>query len=170
MALTYEPIYTTTLGTAATPITITSIPQGYTDIIVSMVFRDSVTSENNVNFRVNGISSSAYAYSKMRNSGGSINNEFVSSSNLVNLGPTPGTSGVNRWGALELEINDYSTNGILSKNFVWTLGSIGNNAGSSQVILGSGLYTNDIPITSIEFREALFQAGTTITIWGVLKA
>lgn len=62
MATTYEPIQTTTLGSAAASYTFSSIPSTYTDLVI--IFsgqQDSTYSGRNLNIRFNGDSGTNYS-------------------------------------------------------------------------------------------------------------
>lgn len=70
MALTYEPIATTTLGSAASSITFSSIPSTYTDLRI--VFWSSTGStDNTVGFRFNSDTGSNYSNTTLAGNGSS---------------------------------------------------------------------------------------------------
>lgn len=82
MAVTYEPIASTTTTSSATTITFSNIPGTYTDLILVGVGR-AASGSNSVSMRVNGDSGSNYSYTAVYGDGSSA--ASVRSSNATKL-------------------------------------------------------------------------------------
>jgi hypothetical protein len=161
MALTYEPIFTTTLGSAAA-INITSIPQTYTDLVFSAVFQGSSVSQN-VRFLLNNISTSTYCWSYIIGQNGTVgfnNNNNAAEASIGNTGAGP-------WAGLLMDIQDY-TNTEINRTIQYTLGQSGVN--SSGLAITQGVWTNNTStaLTSLQFGNGtVWAAGTSVTMWGI---
>lgn len=87
MALTYEPIGSTTLGADGT-ITFSSIPGTYTDLRLIVRGTNSFSNSNTLNLRINGLNTAVYSSGGFYSSGttnslnaGSITNYVVTTEN-----------------------------------------------------------------------------------------
>jgi hypothetical protein len=85
MPLTYTPIATQTLGSAAASVTFSSIPATYTDLV--LVFNGTtVTSANNLSLQFNGDTASNYSMTRLRGTGSAAESSRFTSQTLM-LGP-----------------------------------------------------------------------------------
>ncbi len=71
MAATYEPIATTTLGSAAASYVFSSIPSTYTDLVCVVSGSIASTTDNSIYFRLNGDSSALYSTTRVSGDGSS---------------------------------------------------------------------------------------------------
>ena len=69
MAITYEPIATETLGSAAASVTFSSIPGTYTDLVLVLGDLKSSISSNSINVRYNSDSGTNYSYTIITGTG-----------------------------------------------------------------------------------------------------
>ena len=165
MAATYEPIATTTLGSGVATITFASIPQTYTDLILSFngdagsgiatylnLNNDGGTNYSYLYFYADGsypytnsqTSQTAYRYSGP----GGIQNSF----HLINF--------------LSYTSSTYKT--ILQNGAMTTTGASGNGP-----LLECGLWRSTAAITRIDLTNSSsinFSAGTIATLYGVKAA
>jgi len=165
MPATYEPIATTTLGSAASSITFSSIASSWTDIKVIIVA--TAASNANFAFRFNSDSGSNYSRTRLAGDGSSItssqntNQTELQLTSSFSIGTTPvmrtldifSYAGSTNKTVLFEEINDLNGSGGLNK----------------QV----GLWRNTAAITSINFfaqSATNFAAGTTATLYGIKNA
>lgn len=166
MSITYDPIATTTLTTTTgVPVTFTSIPQTYTDLIAVV---SPLANANNydLSIRYNSDTGSNYSWTGIDfnadNSGSpysdrGLNFTFIPTGTNINTTvPYPAV----------IHIQDYtSTNkykASLSRNSRDTYGQA----------FHSGLWRNTNAITEISFiltggGSTTFKAGTTFTIYGI---
>jgi hypothetical protein len=78
MAATYTPIATTTLGSAAPSYTFSSIPQGYTDLVL-VVGSVSVSNDGYaLDFKINGDTGSNYSLTNISGNGSTVRSDRVS--------------------------------------------------------------------------------------------
>jgi hypothetical protein len=167
MPATYEPIATTTLGSAAANITFSSIPATYTDLRLVIVAK-SVTTDS-VNLRLNSDSSSIYTYTLISGNGSS-----ASSSN-------GGGSSYNRLYLNYNAQNSSSQFSLYEVDFFSYAGSTFKTAlvKASQDFNGSGcvegrvsLYRSTSAINAISFFGDSYNlaVGTTATLYGIKNA
>jgi hypothetical protein len=165
MALTYEPIFTTTL-TSAAAINITSIPQTYTDLVFSAVFQGSTVGEN-VTFRINNVSGSVYGVNSIIGGNGSVT--FSSANNNLTEANI-GNSGQGAWSGLLMDIQDY-TNTDINRTVQYTLGQLGTTSSNTFIRQGVWSSNNSTALTSLQFGISNnWAAGTSVTMWGIKEA
>lgn len=167
MATTYEPIATTTLGSAAATITFSSIPASYTDL--RLVFLGKSTTSSTCYIRFNGDTATNYSFTELEGNGSSAASYRV-------------TSGSNGIGLLyDFAIGStypvlctadiFSYAGSTFKT-VLTTGNDDTN-GSGGIERSVGLWRSTSAITQIDVRDSLgstFSAGTTATLYGIKNA
>lgn len=168
MAATYEPISTTTLSSATNTITISSIPQTYTDLVLVIgSVRDSAGGSSVVAVRYNGDTGANYSCTYIGASGaGGLYSGRRSSDNGIWLGGMYSPRGTFR-----INISNYSnttTNktSISRQDFYATAyESVG------QYI---GLWRSNAAITSVTIYSIdvspQFDVGTSFTLYGIKAA
>jgi hypothetical protein len=164
MATTYEPIATTTLGSAASSITFSSISSAYTDLrFVVAVKPNDTTTFAYVQF--NNDTGSNYSGTELVGNGASAASYRESSSGngvpILIADYIP-----NQNGLITLDIFSYS--GSTNKTTLATYS--GDNAGSGYVSRAVGLWRNTAAITSVKLVGGNFAAGTTATLYGIKNA
>jgi hypothetical protein len=157
MPKTYEPIQTTTVGTATPSITFSSIPQTYTDLIV--VGQGSAASDIIVRF--NGDSTALYSNTRLYGDGATAATDRSSgqTSYSVTLGGFGNSNFI-------LQLNNYSNTTTFKTGLV--------RANLSTGYVGSmvGLYRSTAAITSIllQSNSGNLSVGATFTIYGIKAA
>ena len=163
MPATYEPIATTTLGSAATTITFSSIAASYTDLRLVLVSSDGVGSS--ITMRFNSDTASNYSRTILNGNGTSAVTALTSNATSINIAPNNATAGL--FGLYTIDVFSYagSTNKtVLSTNSV-------DQNGSGQVGRLVGLWRNTAAITTITLTDSSnFAIGTTATLYGILRA
>ena len=165
MPATYEPIATTTLGSAASEINFTSIPGTYTDLrLVVFIFDTSSTAQDL--YRFNGDTANNYSETWILGDGSAAassrttNFPYFKLTRVSNLSSTP-----------MLHTYDiFSYAGSTNKTVLGT--SSDDQNGSGGVVRSVGLWRNTAAITSIKIYASAgpFSTGTTATLYGILKA
>lgn len=165
MPLTYEPIATTTLSTAASSITFSSIPTTYTDLRV--VFTGTGTTSVGIKARFNNDSGTNYSYVEMLGNGGSAFsgrqgdlNYFAldTQTNLSTTIPTIKT----------LDVFSYA-----GSNYKTTLVYQSNNLNTSgNIIAMAHLWRSTSAINEISLLvfSSTIAAGSTATLYGIKNA
>ena len=164
---TYTPIATQTLGSAATGITFSSIPNTYTDIVLVLALV-STSAGNDVKVQVNSDSGTNYSETWMggngtsASSGRDTNNTAWNSLKLVGTTTNPQV--------FTYQFQNYA-NTSTYKSMLFR-----SSLANAEVIAGSGLWRSTSAINTIYVYEAgntspaTFAAGTMATIYGITAA
>ena len=166
MAPTYEPIATTTLGTAAASITFSSIPATYTDLRLVVVAK--AVSASTLDVRFNNDSGTNYSKTEISGDGSSaVSFRNISGSAWFlwynfSLSET-------QWEFHTWDIFSYS-NANVFKTGLGTRSADYN--GSGEVYRGVGLWrdTSIINRLDVGLFDTNLAIGTTATLYGILKA
>lgn len=171
MPATYEPIATTTLSSAASSITFSSIPGTYTDLRLVIVAATTNTGADGwgLFMQFNSDTGSNYSRTMVEGNGSSAISARATSVTSISVGFTlPGTS-TSLWGFGEIDIFSYA--GSTNKTCLMTSSSDLN--GSGWVRKSVGLWRNTNAITTVGFTVEggnNFRSGTSATLYGILKA
>lgn len=164
MPATYEPIATTTLTGTASTITFSSITAAYTDI--HLVTRIIVSGSTSVFLRLNNDSGSNYSSTFIWGDGSSAisfrNTNSTSLTGNYSVSTTP----------LLWTYDLFSYSGATNKTVLQTHSN--DNNGSGQVARAVALWRNTAAINRIDLIASgggnTFAAGTTATLYGILRA
>lgn len=160
MAITYEPIATTTLSSAAATVTFSSISGSYTDLV--LITTGTQDTDDTCGIRFNADSGANYSATRM-----SGNGTAVSSSRWTDITSAYFAVRYTTQNNAILQIQNYSNN-----NTYKTFLSRANNAGN-LVNAWVGLWRNTAAITSITltgFGSSNFASGSTFTLYGIKAA
>lgn len=165
MATTYIPLYTTTLASAASSVTISPISGAYTDLVLVASLTSAVDGAG-LQFRFNGDTGSNYSNTFLEGSGSSATSNRQSNQTDIQLSFNVGNNSTNPSTSIVSFMN-YS-NSTTNKTLLarWNSASGGTYPGTSATV---GLWRNTAPITSIEvfMGSGNINAGTTISLYGV---
>ena len=165
MPATYEPIATTTLGSATKNITFSSIPSTYTDLRVVLVGTIQ-TAADYIEITFNG-TTSGYSWTHLSGNGSAAASGRITSNTkwVPNL-PLAGSTTV----PMLITTDIFSYAGSTFKTGLMETSADTN--GSGLVIRSVGLWQNTAAITSIklEVQSYNFNAGTTATLYGIKNA
>jgi hypothetical protein len=166
MASTYSQISTTTLGSSTASVTLSNIPQTYTNLVLITTVSSARSGNASTYLRLNGDTASNYSFTVLYGDGSSAFSTRGSSQTEIWYGQTNGFSTTNAIGQYAY-INQYS-NISTFKSVI----SRGGHAGQ-LVFTGVGLWRSTAAITSITiFGEGGFNliAGNTFTLYGIKGA
>lgn len=164
MPSTYEPLATTTLGSAAASVTFSSISGSYTDLVlVSNLYGNGGAA--NVLVRFNSDTGSNYSSTTITGNGSaasSFRNTSTDSIFMINSGSSLNGA----WGTFIMSVNNYS-NATTYKTALARFGAAGNEVTSTI-----GLWRNTSAINAIEIRTSsnTYLAGSTFTLYGIKAA
>jgi hypothetical protein len=163
MPATYEPIATTTLGSAASTITFSSIGSGYTDLRLIVV--GSISATVDVYMRVNGDSSSLYSETLLYGDGSAASSYRLTGATRWEL-----RAGWTATQPLFFDINLFNYAGSTNKTALIAYSNDRNGAG--EVNRQVNLYRSTSAITSLSIfpNGANWNTGATATLYGILKA
>lgn len=161
MAKTYTPIATTTLTSAGT-VTFSSIPSTYTDLVI--VVNGKASGNGQVSLRFNGVTNS-YSTTTVYGNGSAAGSARETAPTYMQLGYLNYFDTTNQAMAV-CHIMNYAN----TTTYKTVLCRMDNTALAAGASVGLWRYTN--AITSIEVLAAAynFAAGSTFTLYGILKA
>ena len=170
MAITYEPIATTTLSTATATVTFSSISGSYTDLVLVLSARSSQTgATDGLAVRVNSDTGSNYSSTYLRGDGTSATSGRNSSDTyyrfafdaVVASGAASGT-----FSATIIHFMNYS-NTTTNKTIIGRANVAG--SGTDAVV---GLWRNTNAITSVSCigYGGNLETGSTFTLYGIKAA
>lgn len=167
MPATYEPIATTTLGSAAASITFSSITSAYTDLRIVLVGLLDTGTFSYVSLRLNGDTGTNYSTTYIQGTGSvAQTNRYTSQTSIFFTGNLSLSTTIPILYEIDLFSYANSTNKtILSR------GS-GDKNGSGIVDRAVGLWRNTATVNSLTLLSSAnnFATGTTATLYGILKA
>lgn len=167
MAVTYDKIATTTLGSDQATVTFSSISGSYTDLIV--IFSGGVTADDLIYTRFNSDAGSNYSGTLLFNTtGGSVlPSRENNGSYLTGIG----------WGcAVENNLNNNAIMNILNYSNTTTFKPCltRSNTPGRGVGVNVNMWRSTSAITSIQFGVPAggvnIKSGSTFTLYGILKA
>jgi hypothetical protein len=161
MPATYEWIQQTTASGSSTVMTVSSIPQTYTDLVV--LVDGNFNGDNILVFSVNGAAN---------NTIGSIWTSTPNTNQNI-----PWQNGNNSWpsrmgGGHRLQVMNY-TDTTNYKNILYNGASDRSDLNSAGVYVGGMTYVGASAITSLSFSNYStnnWLAGSTVNVWGIKKA
>ena len=164
MPATYEPIATTTLGSATATISFTSISASYTDIRVVLVGSHETTATT-LRMQVNSDTGTNYSYTELIGDGATATSSRGTSSSRINCG----NANFNNTQPSLITVDWFSYAGSTNKTCLVTASQDRNGSGS--VLRTVGLWRSTSAITSVQLFPASgnFATGTTATLYGILK-
>jgi hypothetical protein len=166
MALTYEPISTQVLGSTAGTVTLTSIPQTYTDLILVVNAGDTPTATV-MRAQFNNDTANNYSETKLRGDGTTLSSTRISTNSELNVGETAYMNTTNSGNAVYiLHFMNYS-NTTTNKVILYRAS---NASFGTEVCVG--LYRSTSAITSIKLFPPgnSFTIGSTFTLYGIKAA
>ena len=165
MPTTFEPIATTTLGTATSNITFSTIPATYTDL--RLIFTGTITTAGpDLTFRINGDTGTNYSWTALFGSGTSAGSNRATSSTNIPITPNSGFSATVPMFA---SIDIFSYAGSTNKTILISNNNDRNGSGYVERIVGLWRSTSAITSVSVQVTNTL-TAGTTATLFGIKAA
>jgi hypothetical protein len=169
MPRTYEPIQTQTIGTAVGTITLSSIPQTYTDLVVVASVGNTLTSANML-IRFNSDTASNYSQTTLAGDGSTAaSNRYSGATNISPIEREEMSDIANTYSLSIINIGNYSN----TTTYKSTLSrSSTPNSSSSGTDVQAGLWRSTAAITSITLlvNTGSFTVGSTFTLYGIKAA
>jgi hypothetical protein len=164
---TYTPIATQTLGSAAASVTFSSIPQGYTDLVI-VVGSATFSANSSFYMQYNGDTSTNYSSTRLSGNGSAASSSRTTSVNGAQIGAADGQSSSVMQTCI-VQLQNYS-NATTFKTAIarW-------NRSDAEVAATVSLWRSTAAITSIEIyggfangtKNSNMQSGTTISLYGI---
>jgi hypothetical protein len=176
MASTYEPIATTTLGTATASVTFSTISGAYTDLVLVCNIQgiNTVSEAAALYLEYNSDSGSNYSSTRLMGNGSITSSTHYSNqtSNFIGLFPAFTTAG-SKFGPQIIHLQDYS-NSTTYKTILSRFNSDGTGvSGEDRVGAFVGLWRSTAAITTIDLTSSAsggFATGSTFTLYGIASA
>lgn len=167
MPATYEPIATSTLGSAAASITFSSIPATYTDLRFTLVVNTTTTGSEGIRLQYNNDTATNYSDTYLSGTGSSaVSGRDTSASYIIlHYSGTSTTIPTFYFGDV------FSYAGSTFKTAL--TGSSEDKNGSGNVTRNVGLWRSTSAITTLKLGNAgggSFGAGTIATLYGIKNA
>jgi hypothetical protein len=166
MPITYEPIATTTLSSAAANITFSSIPATYTDLKLVTVTTTGSTDETSI--RLNSDSSNSYSYTRITGTGSAAGSARVTNANRLDI--DGGSAVTDSTPGLRI-VDIFSYAGSTNKTML--VDTNADRDGAGGLLRSAGLWRNTSAVTSITIFTAggtNLATGTTATLYGIKNA
>ena len=168
MALTYEPIASTTLSTSGTAVTFDNIPQTFTDLVlISQALTIGNTFASDIYF--NNDTATNYSYQRIYGSGSGLyaDNGKTTSQSLGGWG-----TGTNTGVPITFETHIFSyRNTNIFKTFITNPTEPPNASGSNYVGFICSMWRSTSAITSVTFKASnTFGSGSKFTLYGIKGA
>ncbi len=157
MAITYEPIATTTLGTSASSVTFSTMPGTYTDLVLVVAGTSAATNGNEMQF--NGDTGNNYSFTLLYGTGSAAVSSRNSNISFAYAGRTNTNQSV-------------SITQIMNYANTTTYKTVLTRASSNGDIVMANVSTwrSTSAITSLVYAGATFNSGTVFTLYGIKAA
>lgn len=169
MALTYEAIATTTLGSSSATISFTSIPSTYTDLRLIVAISSATVNGTELWIRFNGVTGNSYSWTYLSSDGATATTNGSAPDSVINLARAATVSNSIPSFA---DINIFNYPNTAAFKTVLSAYS-GDRNGSGGVERNVGQFSSTSAITSLELSlrySASFNAGTSATLYGIKAA
>lgn len=163
--MSFQLIETKTLGSSATSIEFTSIPQTYTDLLLLFSVRSDGTNHT-LWVQFNGVTT-GYTSRRLGGTGSGI--ESSSSTEAYFAYSNGSGQTANTFGSTSLYIANY-TSSVIKTVISDSINE--NNATAAESFINTGLWNNTAAITSVKIDpvgDPNLVAGSTISLYGILK-
>lgn len=166
MAVTYEPIATSTLGSATATITFSSIAATYTDL--RLILTGSVTTGTIIpDLIFNGVTTTTYSYTSLSGQGTAASTGTISNQANIDLGYQTGfVAGT----ISSISIDIFSYAGSTNKTCLVATSMDKNGSGAVERIVGLSRNTAAITSVTLTAPSGTFIEGTTATLYGIKAA
>lgn len=169
MPATYEPIATTTLGSAGLTITFSSITSAYTDLRLQIVWRKESTGLNQpIGLQFNSDTGTNYSTTFLYGDGTAAGSNRATSQvrvfNFTNSNDSSTTI------PMLASIDIFSYAGSTNKTALCAISGDKNGSGAVERQVGLWRSTSAINSITITTPSGNFATGTTATLYGILKA
>lgn len=168
MPATYDSLATTTLGAAASTITFSSISSGYTDLRIAISNYRTASGTQDICLRLNGDTTSVYSFIAIKGDGTSSTSNAFTSYPRAMLAPGSWSSSTIP-AFCTVDIFSYSNTAI----FKTMLSQTAADYSANEVYHSVNLWRSTAAINSISIFNSTnvnIVAGTTVTLYGILRA
>ncbi len=170
MPATYEPIATTTLGSAAASITFSSISSAYTDLRLIIANYSTATGTQDLCLRFNSDSATNYSFTQITGDGSSASSGRGSNYNRAVVSPGSWSESLTTLSGMVI-VDIFSYTGSTFKTLLAS-------TSANQIAVGYAIYSANLwrstsainSITILNSGSVNIKASTSATLYGILKA
>lgn len=163
MAVTYEPIATTTLGSNAADVTFSSIPGTYTDIYIVSLFKNT-SAGGNFKIEFNGDTNTNYSDTRIYGNGSSTDTGRGTNRNAAIIGQADSAGFLLN----QCSVMNYANSTTYKTTISRSSDTTGLYAAVGAVV---GLWRSTATITSIKlYADGNLASGSTFTLYGIKAA
>jgi hypothetical protein len=168
MATTYEPIATTTLGSAAASYTFSSIPTTYTDLVLVVAGTVSVNGEN-ILIQFNGDTAANYSFTYLYGTGSAAASGRQTARSAANANYQTAFSSTEQSNAV-MQVQNYSNSTTYKTSLSRSNNPNGSSLPGTEALVS--LWRNTAAITSILVKAGSgnLNTGFTLTLYGIKAA
>jgi hypothetical protein len=167
MPSTYEPIATTTLGSASANITFSSISSAFTDLRLVVTYTTTTAGQYSY-LQFNGITTTTYSDTYLAGDGAAAFSGADTSASFIAFGSyqSPSSTTIPCFATADI----FSYAGSTNKTVLNTSSMDKNGSGDVERIVGLWRSTAAITSIAIKTSSSTFAAGTTATLYGIKNA
>jgi hypothetical protein len=163
MPTTYEPIATTTLGSAQSSVTFSTISGSYTDLI--FVVNAGASTAVNLWLEVNSDTGSNYSVTRLSGNGTSASSDRKSSATKFEMTAQSYVADAIEFNAI-VSFQNYSN----STTYKTIIGRMNLAAGGTDAVVGLWRSTSAITTIVAKTSSGTFDSGSTFTLYGIKAA
>ena len=166
MATTYEPIATTTLGSATGSISFTSISSAYTDLRISFTGTDDASAGYTLRLNYNSDTGNNYSFTRLNGDGSAPSSSRNATIDYIFCGSLP-SANIPMFCGIDI----FSYAGSPFKTAL--ISSATDRNGAGYINANVGLWRSTSAITSVQLSlssPGAFKIGTTATLYGIKAA
>jgi hypothetical protein len=161
MPITYEPLATTTLGSATASITFSTISGAYTDLVLVMNGKND-TQNDNWRLTLNSDTASNYSYLYILGTSSSASSGKASNASPMYIGGIPSSD----FGTNIAHINNYSN----TTTYKTVISRVSSAANDSAAWVNLWRSTSAITTIKIDCGTGNLATGTSATLYGIKAA
>lgn len=165
MALTYEPIQTTTLTSTQASVTFSSISSAYTDLVLIIQAKATSGSQNTMGLQFNSDTGTNYSRTSIQGNGTSATSTRGSNESMFYFAYDAGADNTFA-GNYIIHINNYSN----STTYKTALARSNNANTATQARIGLWRSTSAINSIKILGDSLTYDVGSTFTLYGIKAA
>ena len=168
MAITYEPISTTTLGSAAATVTFSTISGAYTDLVLVTNLKTTTTSQE-VTVKINNDTGSNYSLTNLRGDGSTAASLRRSSQTVGTISKEISPNTAFEFVSVSTFMN-YSNATTYKTWLSRNNRASASNAPGTEALVGLWRSTSAITELVIGLTGGNFDTGSTFTLYGIASA
>lgn len=162
---TYTPILSVTLTSAQSSVSLSNIPQTYTDLVLVIQAKTTNASASRLNTQYNSDTGNNYSFTQLTGDGSTASSARIGNFSILDFGSFPSSSNSDQAQSI-IHIMNYS-NTTTNKT---TLIRFGNASTETVARVGTYRSTSAISTISMTFQAGNIATGSTFNLYGIANA